>query len=61
MKDIDHEYTDNAVCPNCGGEDNNSWELDEDFESECPHGCGAVYCGTRIITAVYTTKLITTP
>ncbi len=34
--EIEHEYTDNVVCPYCGYEDEDSWELDDDSgETEC--------------------------
>lgn len=29
-KQIDHEYTDEIVCPHCGYEFGDSWEYDED-------------------------------
>lgn len=35
---MNHEYTDEAVCPHCDGEQSDSWEIDLDEE-------GVVICG----------------
>ncbi len=34
-KEIDHEYTDDVTCPNCGYEFSDSWEM-RDGEYDCP-------------------------
>ena len=36
MEDIDHEYTDEIVCPWCGYKYSDSWEFSDDGEEECP-------------------------
>ena len=37
-EDIDHDYTKEIVCPYCGHEQSDSWEImgnDEDGETDC--------------------------
>ena len=57
MPHIDHEYTDNVVCPWCGYEDIDSWEYIEDTENdiECPE-CGKLFDMERHTQVTYTTK-----
>lgn len=53
-KEIDHESTDEAVCPHCGRELTDSWELpDEVDEQECE--CGKSFSISRYTTCTYTT------
>jgi transcription elongation factor Elf1 len=53
---IDHEYTDNIVCPYCGHEHIDSWEYDcNDAEAYCG-GCGEEFSYERIIQINYTTR-----
>ena len=60
MKDkdenIEHEYTQNIICPWCGAEDIDSWEIDGDYEEdvECEE-CGKTYIYERIVDVSYTT------
>lgn len=58
-QEINHKYTDNAVCPYCGHEDYDSWELgcdnDECGESECG-SCGKAYIWIRHVFVEYSTK-----
>ena len=35
-KDIEHEYTEEIVCPWCGYETGDSWECSDEGEEECP-------------------------
>ncbi len=35
MSDIDHEFTDEIVCPHCGNEGQDSWECSDEGESVC--------------------------
>ena len=56
-KVIDHEYTREVVCPHCGYEFRDSWELDresgdgENIEVECPsEKCGKKFRCWREIT-----------
>ena len=57
-EEIDHEYTDEIVCPHCGYEFGDSWELGdgEDIgELDCD-GCGKNFYAERIITVNYSTR-----
>lgn len=67
-KEIDHERTDNAVCPYCGHEDYDSWELgyrnrggetgdDETGNVECGK-CDKTYIWIRHVSVDYSTKKI---
>jgi predicted Zn-ribbon and HTH transcriptional regulator len=54
------EGTDNAVCPQCGYEDKQSWEYNlngESTESECPE-CSAEFTVWRHVYVTYSTELI---
>ena len=56
--DIDHEYTDNLICPYCGNEDRDSWEQPEGEELgliECGE-CYKKFYGTRHIEVTYSTE-----
>lgn len=57
MEDIiDHEFTNNAVCPYCGYVDKDSWELsDNDDETQCA-SCDKVYSYKRNVSITYSTK-----
>jgi hypothetical protein len=37
--DIEHEYTDEIVCPHCGYEHLDSWEYSDEGETECGDCC----------------------
>lgn len=56
---IDHEYTDHIVCPYCGHEDIDSWEIQPSEEDlgliECC-ACGKHFYAQRIITIEYSTE-----
>ena len=53
---VDHECTDDIICPKCGYELGDSWECDDDGEQECEE-CGAIYEYYRNVTVDYTTNL----
>lgn len=56
--EIDHECTDNAVCPYCGHVDKDSWELPEnDSETQCG-SCGKEYFYERSVFVSYSTHKI---
>ena len=59
---IDHEYTKNIVCPYCGHEDKDSFEVEPDNEDlgllECDD-CGKHFYATRSITIDYCTEKAT--
>lgn len=60
---IDTEHTDNAICPYCGYEDPDAWDIDlghqieGDGETDCP-ACSRAYSVSRHVTITYTTKKI---
>lgn len=57
-KEIDHEYTMNLVCPYCGYEDKDGWELsDNDGETYCGR-CDEEFSYTRNISISYCTSKI---
>ena len=48
--------TDNLICPWCGYENINSWELsDGEDDYECP-ACGEVFTYERVVDVHYTSK-----
>lgn len=55
------DYENNLICPYCGYEDNDSWELsDDDEEHECSR-CGAVMSYQRVVTVEYNSSPIKPP
>jgi len=53
--DGDTEYTINIICPRCGYEVNDSWEIKDDSgDYECDD-CGNEFSYERIVTVEYTT------
>ena len=58
MKEIDHSYTREIVCPYCGYEYIDSWEINQDStfweEEECPE-CDKVFEVERNIEVTYVT------
>ena len=61
MGEIDHECTDNIVCPYCGHEDGDSWEVDFgpwlEGEELCDCGaCEKVFRARRDVTVYYSTE-----
>lgn len=58
-KEIDHEYTDEIVCPYCGCEFGDSWDIDGDSgELEC-YECEKEFEYHRHIEVTYCTYKIT--
>ena len=61
LQEYDHEYTRNIVCPHCGYEDMDSWEVmsgEEDLGIiECGR-CEKSFLASRIITIEYCTEKI---
>jgi hypothetical protein len=57
----DREYESNLICPYCGYEDSDSWELlDDDDEHECGR-CGAVISYKRVVTVEYNSSPVKPP
>jgi transcription elongation factor Elf1 len=61
MEKIDHKYTRNIVCPYCGYEDRDSWEVCPEEEDlgivECGR-CEKEFYASRIVTVEYSTYKI---
>lgn len=60
MSDIDTDYTDETVCPYCGHEEQDSWELcpnvgEADGLTECGD-CEKTYRWTRNTSVTYNTR-----
>lgn len=56
MEEIDHEYTDEIVCPWCGYKYSDSWELTQnDGEEECRE-CRKSFSYYRDIKTTYNTE-----
>lgn len=51
MNKIDHEYTGEIVCPNCGQEERDSWEMSDSGEVECD--CGITFEYERHVEVTY--------
>lgn len=56
-KDIDHEYTDEIVCPYCGYEFTDSWEYSDTQDEQVVdcHDCGEEFLLYMHVTIDYTT------
>lgn len=59
MTEIDHEFTDEVVCPYCGREHCDSWEYSDDGTEEC-NDCGKTFNYTRNVTVEYSTSKLCT-
>lgn len=51
---IDHEFTEDVVCPYCGGKVSEPQELDDEGEFEC--GCGNTFDYCRNVRITYSTS-----
>lgn len=56
MKAIDHEYTDEIVCPYCGSEHTDSWEYEPDMNVIDCWECGREFQYERHISIMYSTE-----
>ncbi len=58
---MDTDHTVNMICPYCGHEDRDSWEVNpgeleyDDYEVECDH-CGKAFIVSKRCSITYTTK-----
>ena len=59
MSDIEHDYTDEIVCPYCGAIHGDSWEYfrdgNDDAEIKC-QSCGKDFAATMDISVSYSTE-----
>ena len=55
MSKIDHEFTDEIVCPHCGYKFEESWEWEDEGEATC-YGCEQDFTFERHTTVEYTTE-----
>jgi len=58
IEDIDHEYTQEVVCPWCGHEYADSWEFPNDDDDEHCNECGNIFSFERIVSVEYVSKRI---
>jgi hypothetical protein len=56
MSGIDHEFTKNIICPQCGHKIKDTLEYEGGEEIECD--CGAIYIVYQNIEITYTTELV---
>ena len=57
VAEIEHEGTEEIVCPWCGYEFKDSWEFKENGETEC-YGCEKRFKHYQIINVTYDTERI---
>ena len=57
MEEIDHEFTDNIVCPHCGHEFMDCFEFSDTGAYEC-YECGEKFEYEREVTITYSTRKI---
>lgn len=57
--EIEHEHTLEVVCPNCGYEYSDSWEMQDEGDEICDE-CGCKFSYERDISVSYSTKIINT-
>lgn len=55
MSKIEHELTDEAVCPHCGYKHADSWEFDDYDEYKCEE-CRKEFIIEREVDIAYSTK-----
>lgn len=56
MKSIDHEYTDEIVCPYCGSEHADSWEYESDTNVIDCWECGREFRYERHVIITYSSE-----
>ncbi|MFV0411447.1 MAG: hypothetical protein ACK5LJ_17645 [Paracoccus sp. (in: a-proteobacteria)] len=58
VSEIDHEFTDEIVCPHCGYEYPASWEFTLDVDEETCAECGGQFSYERITSTYYNTEKV---
>ena len=53
---IEHEYTDEPVCPHCGHVHRDSFEWEEDEGTQECEQCGKAFVYTRVVTVDWCTS-----
>jgi len=59
-KEIDHEFTDEVVCPHCGYVLSDSWDFDDGDGADCPE-CNCKFKISVHHTIEYSTKILNAP
>lgn len=52
-EEIDYEYTDAIVCPYCGYEFSDCWEMADSNDELACYGCDKVFSYERIVDVTY--------
>lgn len=55
MADIDHRLTRNIVCPHCGHEHRDSWEMPDGGDMDC-YECDREFRYSRDVTVTYSSS-----
>lgn len=58
---VDKNFESNLICPYCGYEDKDSWELSDNDEEHCCGRCGAVLSYERVVTVEYSSSPVKPP
>lgn len=58
FKEVDHEYTSEPICPYCGAEVSDAWEMDEHEEKEICNTCSSTFSCTREVIYEYSTEKV---
>ena len=56
-EEIDHEFTIEITCPNCGAELSDSWEYPNTAEHVC-YECKCIFTSEREVEVTYSTSKI---
>lgn len=54
---MNHEHTDDAICPYCGRAHQDIWELGDSYERDC-NSCGRTFLVERHVSITYSTKRV---
>lgn len=56
--EIDHDYTEEIVCPHCGFEYSDSWDFSQDFDEIDCEECGKEFEFAREVETTYSTAKV---